>query len=63
MILDPVLSEVRRVREQYALQFHGDIRAMMEDLRRRHAASDRKSVSLEPKLRREKAVTSSHDEG
>ena len=43
--LDPVLSELRAVREQYALKFHGDVRAMMDDLRRRHAESDRPSVS------------------
>ena len=54
MALDPILSEVRRVREEYAQQFNGDVRAMMDDLRRRHAESDRQSVSREPKVRRKK---------
>ena len=42
--LDPILSEVWRIREEYARQFNGDLRAMMDDLRRRHAESSRKSV-------------------
>ena len=49
MALDPILAEVRRIRERYAEQFHGDVRAMMDDLRRRHAESDRESVTREPK--------------
>jgi hypothetical protein len=56
MALDPILSEVRRIREAYAQQFHGDVRAMMDDLRRRHARSNRQSVSLGPKLRRPAAT-------
>ncbi len=62
MVLDPILSEVRRVREEYAQQFNGDVRAMMDDLRRRHAESDRKSVSRKPKPRRKKPVAS-HENG
>ncbi len=53
MALDPVLSEIRRIREEYARQFHGDVRAMMDDLRRRHAQLNRESVSRGPKLRRQ----------
>lgn len=53
---DPILAEVRRVREEYARQFHGD--AMMEDLRRRHAESNRPSETREPKRRRKAPVTS-----
>jgi len=56
MVLDPILSEVRRVREEYAQQFNGDVRAMMDDLRRRHAESDRESVTREPKPRRKPAI-------
>ena len=48
--LDPVLSELRQVREQYASRFHGDVGAMMDDLRRRHAESGRPSVSRAAKL-------------
>lgn len=49
MAVDPVLTDVRRIREQYAEQFGGDVRAMMNDLRQRHAKSDRQSTSREPK--------------
>ncbi len=49
MTLDPILTEVRRIREQYAEQFHGDVQAMMNDLRRRHTESDRESATREPK--------------
>jgi hypothetical protein len=59
MPLDPVLAEVRRIREEYAAQFHGDIHALMDDLRRRHAKSGRKSVTRPPKLRRKPAVAGS----
>jgi len=58
MAFDPILSEVRRIREEYAQQFNGDVRAMMDDLRRRHAKSDRESVSREPKPRRKAPVPS-----
>jgi hypothetical protein len=51
MSLDPVLLEVRRAREEYAQRFKGNVRAMMNDLRRRHAESHRQSVSRKPKLR------------
>jgi hypothetical protein len=47
--LDPILSELRAVREQYAAKFDGDVGAMMEDLRRRHAESGRTSVSRRAK--------------
>jgi hypothetical protein len=49
MKLDPILAEVRRVREEYALQFNGDIKAMLADLRQRQEASGHKTVALEPK--------------
>jgi hypothetical protein len=46
---DPILAEIRRVREAYAEQFAGDIRAMLADLRRRQEQSGRKVVAREPK--------------
>jgi hypothetical protein len=57
MTLDPILSEVRRVREAYAQQFNGDVSAM-NDLRRRHRESDRKSATREPKPCRKTPVSS-----
>lgn len=49
MKLDPILAEVRRVREEYALQFKGDIDALMADIRRRQEESGRVYISLPPK--------------
>ena len=63
MTLDPILAEVRRVREAFAQQFNGDVLAMMEDLRRRHRESDRKSASRAPKPRRKTPVTSKQNGG
>jgi hypothetical protein len=44
MALDPVLAEIRGVREAYASKFHGDVTAMMNDIRQRQAKSERQSV-------------------
>ena len=63
MTLDPILTEVRRTREEYARQFHGDVRAMMDDLRRPHAESERQSVSHEPKVRGRKPVATTQSDG
>ncbi len=49
MRLDPVLAEIRQVREAYAERFGGDIGAMVADLRRRQKASGRPSVSRPPR--------------
>ncbi|MEO8498009.1 MAG: hypothetical protein ABI614_23325 [Planctomycetota bacterium] len=63
MPLDSILAEVRRIREAYAQQFNGDVRAMMDDLRRRHAESDRPSASRQPKPRRNIPATSTEQAG
>ena len=46
---DAVLAEIRRVREAYAAQFGGDVRAMLADLRRRQQQSGRPVASRQPK--------------
>ena len=61
MTFDPILSEIRCIREEYAQQFNGNLRAMMDDLRRRHAESDHKSVTRQPKPRRKTSVTSNEN--
>jgi hypothetical protein len=45
MKLDPVLAEIRQVREAYSEQFAGNIRAMLADLRERERAGGRTVVS------------------
>jgi hypothetical protein len=37
MMEDPIVSEVRRIREQLARQFNFDVHAIFEDLRKRQA--------------------------
>ena len=56
---DPIILEIWRIREEYSRQFDGDLRAMMDDLRRRHAESGRKSATCQPKLRRRAPVDAS----
>jgi hypothetical protein len=46
---DAVLAEIRRVREAYAEQFGGDVRAMLANLRRRQHESGRPVASRQPK--------------
>ena len=46
---DPIVEEVRRVREEHAARFGNDLRAIVEDLRQQQARSGRKVVSRPPK--------------
>jgi len=51
MTPDPILEEVRTIREQLADQFQFDIRRIIEDTQRRQALSNNKIVSFErPKI-------------
>ena len=43
--VDPVVAEIRAIREARAKEFNYDIHAMFEDIRAREAASGRKYVS------------------
>ena len=49
MKLDPVLAEIREVREAYAAKFAGDIKGMLADIRQRQQRGGRKAVSRPPK--------------
>ncbi len=46
---DPIVAEVRKIREAYAKKFNYDIRAMCEDLKERQAQNKDKVVSRPPK--------------
>ncbi len=46
---DPVVEEVRKLREEHAARFHYDVDAIFEDLKRLERESDWTIVSLEPK--------------
>jgi hypothetical protein len=45
MKLDPVLTEIRAVREAYAAKFAGDIKAMLADIQNRQRQGGRKVIS------------------
>ena len=49
MIEDSIVAEVRRAREEIAERFNYDLRAMIEDARKRQALSGRKVVSFPPR--------------
>lgn len=46
---DPIIEEVRRVRDQYAKQFDYNLDAICEDLRKKQDQEGRKIVSFPPK--------------
>jgi hypothetical protein len=43
---DPVVQEVRRIRDEYAAQFNYDLQAIFADLKRSEAARDRAQAPL-----------------
>jgi len=46
---DPIVEEVRRLREDRAARFNHDLKAISRDLRQRQKTGGRKGVSLRPK--------------
>ncbi|HJS17961.1 MAG TPA: hypothetical protein VJ785_04390 [Anaerolineales bacterium] len=46
---DPIVEEVRKVREAHAQKFHYDLQAIVADLKKQQKASGRKFVTLRPK--------------
>ena len=46
---DPIIDEVRRIRQEYAKQFDFDLRAMAADLRRKEQQHPDQLVSFPPK--------------
>ena len=46
---DPIVAEIRAIREARAKRFGYDLDAMFEDLRAKEAASGRKFVRLSPR--------------
>ena len=43
---DEIVEEVRRVREEHAAKFNHDLKAILDDARKRQRESGRKSVSF-----------------
>ena len=46
---DPIVEEVRKVRDEHAKKFNYDLRAITADLKKQQKASGRKVVKLSPK--------------
>lgn len=46
---DPIVEEVRRVREAHAAQFNFDLQAIYDDLKAQEENSRREKVSFAPK--------------
>jgi hypothetical protein len=46
---DPIVEEMRKVRQKHAAKFNYDIEAIVADLREQEKKSRRKLVSLKPK--------------
>jgi len=47
---DHIVEEVRKVREEHAAKFNFDVRAVVEDARKRQHTSRHKVVSFVPKI-------------
>ena len=48
-MLDPILTELRQIRDAYSDKYHGDVTAMLAALRASGEASGRKTVTLTPR--------------
>lgn len=46
---DPIIDEIRRVREAYAARFNHDVEAIYEDIRKHQEQSGRTYVRLPPR--------------
>jgi hypothetical protein len=46
---DPIVEEIRKLREEYAARFNYDIKAICYEARKHQETSERKTVSLPPK--------------
>lgn len=46
---DPIVKEIREIREAYAAQYYYDIQAIHRDLKEQERVGGRKTVSLPPR--------------
>lgn len=53
---DPIVEEVRKVREEHAARFDYDLERIFQDLKEQEKRSGRKVVSLPPKRPQEVAT-------
>lgn len=60
---DPIVAEVRRIREEYAAQFNYDLRAIFKDLKEQQENSGRTYVSFPARRVQPAAVPRSAAQG
>jgi len=64
MINDPIVNEIRQIRQAYAAGFNNDLHAICEDLRRQERESGREfrtpTRRAEEPARHESSATSAH---
>lgn len=53
---DPIVTEVRKVREQLAKKFNFDLHAIFEDLRKSQISSGSRLVRLQKKMKSEQVA-------
>jgi hypothetical protein len=58
MISDPIIEEIRRIRQEHARRFNYDLRAIVDDLRERERQHPERLISLPPKSPRRKRTAS-----
>ena len=46
---DPIVEEIRKVRDEHSARFNHDLRAIFQDLKEQEKTSGRRYVRLEPK--------------
>lgn len=54
MVSDPIVEEIRRIRQEHAKRFHYDLRAIVADLRKQEQQHPERLVSFPPKSPRKK---------
>lgn len=61
---DPIVIEVRRVRDRHAASFHYDLDGIFRDVKEKEKASGRRYVRFQPRLcdSKERSVTTSGED-
>ena len=54
---DPIVEEIRKIRDEHARKFNYDLHAICEDIRQRQARSGRTVVSRSPRMAEKPSAT------
>ncbi|MBF0102129.1 MAG: hypothetical protein HQK77_14600 [Desulfobacterales bacterium] len=49
MFIDPIVEEIRAIRQKHAAKFNYDLKKIVEDLKKKQDQAGRKTVSFPPK--------------